>query len=191
MSDFPCLGAAIQHSAWVFQPVPGPGWRDSSQLVGPSGPGSQTLPSHYHWGKKVPKTQPALRPPKLGPGPTHCDPWILPWSFDHRGGDRGDVPCCFKVRALDLYRTQPLACTLAPQLTHRPETGGPGEAGEKPQRSPRSTSLHFCCEDHWKTDQCWSTTSKHRANGHTLTVVPLPGPYYISFGIMCHTISLK
>ena len=57
----PCLGAFVQHPVWVLLPVPRPGWRGRSQLVVPSGPGYQTLPSHHHWGSQVPRTQLALR----------------------------------------------------------------------------------------------------------------------------------
>jgi len=54
---------------WSIHPTPslGPfaslwsGWRGRSQLAESSGPGSQTLLSHYHLGAKASGTQPALR----------------------------------------------------------------------------------------------------------------------------------
>lgn len=47
------------------------------QLVTPSRPGPQTLPSCQHWGSKTARTQPALRlltPSKQWPGPADCKP---------------------------------------------------------------------------------------------------------------------
>ena len=83
-----------------FSPVRSRSWLKSSQLMVPSEPGPQTLPSCHPWGSQVPGTShlQLLRPPKWwGPGPADdiLGKWLLP--LGHRGGDRGEVHCSLKA----------------------------------------------------------------------------------------------
>lgn len=72
-----CLGAFIQHPAWVLLPVSGLAEKSQISAGRMPGPGSQTLLSHYHLGGKAPGTQQSSQAFIFKPGEDLRPSWLM------------------------------------------------------------------------------------------------------------------
>ena len=169
----PGLGEFFQLAMWVFLLVPRPSWGSRSQLMAPSGPSPQTLPSHHHWGGKEPRTQKALRllrPPKWEPDLMDYYPWRPPLPLGSGGGDGGEA-FCFKALAWSVGSCgagsgalQDTALSLSPAHSQAQGLRVPGRKLWSTRSTSHDTLPHG-------TLRAWQNgTSNRHANGCGLMV---------------------
>ena len=140
-----------------FPPLRSQSWlkEGRSQLVAPSGPGPQTLPSCLAEGARHPRpncpsgSSGCPNAQWEGPGPTGCIPCRLPLSLGRRGGDRGEVQGL--AEGFGALQDSPQPTLWDP---HSPANPGPGKLeglGEKAgiRLLPHSPPNDHHSADHW------------------------------------------